>query len=296
MKHTVVIVFILLLFSSFTSAQVLGQFQDEPTEDELGAPLFPESEFIRKSVGLDPYHETAVYISLVPMETVESFFEKKLPEKRVVYYSDKDIYMTAFLLKTWSKFPGKPTRDELPRLENEPSIQIIFYDPESYESLAKLFEKSPEGKIKATTIRNGKTMIKYTYKIVEEYKSSQKIISSWKEISRDLKDYYGSILEFKSDSTYTFRFTAENIDEIAKDLALSKEFKGKSGEDIKKYFEERNPENGKYVIMKNYITMVSEKPLDGMRKKSGLVDVGSATLSLTLFNKPKLTFLRMKTK
>ena len=296
MKHTVVIVFILLLFSSFASAQVLGQFQDEPTEDELGAPLFPESEFIRKSVGLDPYHETAVYISLVPMETVESFFEKKLPEKRVVYYSDKDIYMTAFLLKTWSKFPGKPTRDELPRLENEPSIQIIFYDPESYESLAKLFEKSPEGKIKATTIRNGKTMIKYTYKIVEEYKSSQKIISSWKEISRDLKDYYGSILEFKSDSTYTFRFTAENIDEIAKDLALSKEFKGKSGEDIKKYFEERNPENGKYVIMKNYITMVSEKPLDGMRKKSGLVDVGSATLSLTLFNKPKLTFLRMKTK
>ena len=296
MKHTVVIVFILLLFSSFVSAQVIGIFQDEPTEDELGAPLFPESEFIRKSVGLDPYHETAMYISLVPMETVESFFEKKLPEKRVVYYSDKDIYMTAFLLKTWSKFPGKPTRDELSRLENEPSVQILFYDPNAYELLAEYFEKSPEGKIKTTTIRNGKTMIKYTYKIVEEYKSSQKIISSWKEISRDLKDYYGSILEFKPDSTYTFRFTAENISEIANDLALSKEFKGKSEEDIKKYFEERNPENGKYLIMKNNITMVSEKALDGLRTKYGLVDVGSATLSLTLYNKPKLTFLRMKTK
>jgi len=296
MKHTIVIVFILLLFPFFVSAQVIGQFQDEPTEDELGAPLFPESEFIRKTVGLDPYHETAVYITLVPMEMVESFFEKKLPEKRVVYYSDEDIYLTAFLLKTWSKFPGKPTRDKLSRLESEPSVQILFYDPEEYEPLAEYFEKSPEGKIKATTIRNGKTMIKYTYEIVEEYKSSTKIIASWKEISRDLKDYYGSILEFKPDSTYTFRFTAENIDEIVKVLTLSKEFKGKSEEDIKKYLEERNPENGKYVIMKNNITMVSEKPLDGLRTKYGLVDVGSATLSLTLFNKPKLTFLKMMNK
>lgn len=296
MKHTVVIVFILLLISSFASAQIIGQFQDEPTEDELGAPLFPESEFIRKSVGLDPYHETAIYISLVPMETVESFFKKKLPEKRVVFYSDKDIYMTAFLLKTWSKFPGKPTKNELSGFESEPSVQILFYDPNAYEPLAEYFEKSPEGKIKATTIRNGKTMIKYTYEIIEEYKSSKKIISSWKEISRDLKDYYGSILEFKPDSTYTFRFTAENIDEIAKVLALSNGFKGKSEEDIKKYIEERNPENGTYVIMKNNITMVSEKPLDGMRTKYGLVDIGSATLSMTLFNKPKLTFLKMQNK
>ena len=296
MKYTVIIIFILIFFSSFASTQIIGQFQDEPTEDELGAPLFPESEFIRKSVGLDPYHETAIYISLIPMEMVESFFEKKLPEKRVVYYSDEDTYMTVFLLKTWSKFPGKPTKDELSRLESEPSIQILFYDPIAYEPLAEYFEKSPEGKIKAATIRNGKTMIKYTYEIIEEYKSSKKIISSWKEISRDLKDYYGSILEFKPDSTYTFSFTPENIVEITKVLTLSKEFKGKSEEDVKKYIEERNPEHGIYVLMKNNITMVSEKPLDGMGTKYGLVDVGSATLSLTLYNKPKLTFLKIQNK
>ena len=81
---------------------------------------------------------------------------------------------------------------------------------------------------------------------------------------------------------------------MAKKIALSTEFKGQSVQNIKKSITERNPEHGKYEIMKNNITMVSEEPLDGIKRKYGLVDVGSATLSLTLYNKPKLTFLKIQ--
>ena len=51
MKYTVIIIFILILFSSFASAQILGQFQDEPTEDELGAPLFYRIPYIEPREG-----------------------------------------------------------------------------------------------------------------------------------------------------------------------------------------------------------------------------------------------------
>lgn len=292
MKYTIVVVFVLVFISSLASAQVIGEFEDEPTIEQLGAPLYPGSVFIRKTVVLDPFHETVMYISLVPMKMVETFFNRQLPEKRVVYYSDENIYLTIYLLKTWSKFPGKPTREELSKLESEPNVQIRFYDPYPYEPLAEYFDKKPDGKIKANAIRNGKTMIRYTYEKSEEYKSSKQIIAAWTEISRDLEDYYGSVLQFNLDSTYTFTFTAENICAMSKKLAMSKNFKGWRKDAIKKYIEERNPEKGTYVIMKNTITMVSDKPVDGMRTKSGLAHVGTATLSLELIYKPRLTFLR----
>ncbi len=287
---TLVVSFLFLTSSVF--GQVIEIFEDEPTEEEIGAPLYPGAVFIRKTVGLDPYYETAMYVSLLSMEMVETFFKSELPEKRVVYYDDEGIYLTAFLLKTWSRFPGKPTRDDLSRLESEPSVQIRFYDPEPYEPLAEYFEKRLDGKMRANAIKNGKTMILYTYEKSEEYKSSRQIIAKWREVSRDLEMYYGSILEFKPDSTYTFAFTRENIDAMVKDFASSKRFKGKSETDIKKYLEERNPETGRYAIMKNTITMFSENPVNGIKTKSGLAHVGPATLSLELINKPRLTFLR----
>ncbi|HDY87405.1 MAG TPA: hypothetical protein ENH82_04725 [bacterium] len=292
MKSIVTVVFSLLLLTSTVFGQIKEIFEEEPTEAEIGAPLYPGAVFIRKTVGLDPYHETAMYISLLPMKMIEAFFEKKLPEKRVVYYDDEKIYLTAFLLKTWSRFPGKPARNDLSRLESEPNIQIRFYDPNPYEPLAEYFEKRQDGKIRTNAIRNGKTMILYTYEKSEEYKSSLRIIAKWREVSRDLEMYYGSILEFKSDGTYTFTFTQENLDTIVRDFASSKRFKEISKADIKKYLEEINPEIGRYVIMKNTITMSSENPVDGIKTKSGLAHVGSATLTLELINKPRLTFMQ----
>jgi len=292
MKSTIVMVLFMVFLSSLVSAQTIEEFENEPTQVQLGAPLYPGAIFIRKTAGLDPYHETAMYISLVPMKMVETFFDRKLPEKRVVYYSDEDTYLTVYLLKTWSKFPGEPTREELLKLESEPNIQISIYDPGHFKFLSEYFDNKADGKVKANAIRSGKTMIRYTYEKSEEYKSSKQIIGMWKETSRDLEDYYGSVLQFNQDSTYIFTFTAENIDALAKELALSKRFKNWREDDVKKYIEERNPEKGTYVIMKNTITMVSDNPVDGMKTKSGLANVGTATLSLELIYKPRLIFLK----
>ena len=295
MKHIFLVILFLLFLSSHTSAQIPEYFDDEPAEDIIGAPLYPGAEFIRITKGLNPYYETAMYITLLPMNMVEDFFEKKIGGiggKRVVYYSDEDVYLTAYLLKTWSKFPGKPTKDDLPKLRREPSVQIRFYDPNRFEPLAKYYGEIPEGKIKANFLRNGKTMILYSYEKPYEDKSPHRIIATWRETSRDLEEYYGSILEFRPDGTYTFTFTAENIDAIAKNPALRKRFSGMSINDIRKHIEELNPEKGRFNIMRNKITMVSRNPIDGINKKSGLATIGSATLSLKLIRKPRLTFLR----
>lgn len=291
LKYTAGVILFLLVLSTSVSAQIGGIFGDEPTGNELGAPLYPGAVYIRKTIGIDPYHETAMYLSLVPMEMVEEFFERKLPEKRVVYYDDKEIYLTVFLLKTWSKFPRNPLKDDLSRLESELCVRVYFYNPNLYEPLAEYFDKMPEGKLRANAVRNGKTMILYTYGKSEEYKSSMRIAGRWKEVSRDIDMYFGSMLEFGPDSTYTFTFTPDNLEAMVKNSGSNQRFKGKNAGEIKKYFEERNPETGRDVIMKNTITMVSENPVDGIKTKSGLADVGSATLSLELINKPRLTFL-----
>ncbi len=292
MKYIIVMTFVLVFFSSLASTQEIGEYENEPTKEQLGAPLYPGAVYIRRTTGLDPYHETAMYISLVPMEMVETFFDKQLPEKRVVYYSDNDIYMTAYLLRTWSKFPGKPTKEEISKLENEPNVRISFYDPNPYEPLAEYFDKKPDGKMEANTIRNGKTMILYTYVKSEEYESDKLIVAVWQETSQDLEDYYGSVIQFNPDKTYIFTYTAENISAMAKKLIKSKSFIDESEDEIIKNISEKNPEKGKYVIMRNAITMVSDNPVDGIKTKNGLADVGTATLSIELINKPRLTFLK----
>ncbi len=292
MKYITIVIITLMLFSVSAAAQTLGQYEDEPTAEELGAPLYPGAVFIRLSTGLDPSYVTAIYISLVPMEMVESFFNEKLVEKRVVYYSDDDTYLTAYLLRTWSKFPSNPTKDELSMLENEPSVQVMYYDPAEYESLAEFFERQPNGKTKAATIRAGKTMIRYTYPKVEGNKSSERIVATWRETSRDLKEYFGSTLTFKEDGTYVFTLTPDNIDALVKRRPLRERFDADSEEALKELIAERNPETGTYVIMRNSFSMESDNPVDGLQRKSGLAKVGPVMLSLRLINKPRMTFIK----
>ncbi|MFC1537788.1 hypothetical protein ACFL6H_00030 [Candidatus Latescibacterota bacterium] len=296
MKYVSYILIVLLLFPVLVSAQRIGQFEEEPTEEEIGAPLFPGADFIRKTSGLNPIFETAIYISLVPMEIVETFFNKRLQEKRVIYYSDDDTYLTAYLLKTWSKFPSSPTKEELELLENEPTVQVMYYDPNAYEPLAKFFDKIPSGKKKALTLRNGQTMIRYTYVRSEESRSSKRIIGTWRETSRDLKDFFGSTLQFNEDGTYIFTLTPNNITEMSKKPFLRKLFGLRREEALRKHIEALNPETGKYSIMRNQITLASDNPVDGQKIKSGLARVGPVILSMRLINKPRLTFMKRRRK
>ena len=63
--------------------------------------------------------------------------------------------------------------------------------------------------------------------------------------------------------------------------------------DIRKHIEELNPEKGTYNILRKNIAMASDNPVDGINRKSGLATISSATLSLELMYKPRLTFLRI---
>ena len=95
MKQTFIVALFFLFLSPHAYAQIPEYFGDEPAENILDAPLYPGAEFIRITEGLDPYYETAMYVTLLPMKIVEAFFEKKIGGiggKRVVYYSDGDVY------------------------------------------------------------------------------------------------------------------------------------------------------------------------------------------------------------
>ncbi len=286
----------MLIWALPTMAQTVGDYENEPTVDELGAPLYPGAVFIRKTPGIDPLYETAMYVSLVPMNLVEDFYRRKLPEKRMVLYDDENTYMTAFLLKTWSKFPGKPKKDSLARLETEPSIQLHHYDPEPFESLIDLLGEKSDTKMKLNVLRNGKTRILFTYEKSEENKSARKIIAAWKEVSRDLPEYYGSVIRFNEDGTYSFTFTKNNLRAMAKRLSRREVFAGMSERKIVSHLSQRNPELGTYSINKNYIAMTTDKPTGVRKRKGGLAHVGSSSLSLRLINLPRLTFLKVPDK
>ena len=292
-RRSLFFVAFLMLIASAVWAQGLGQYGNEPGEEELGAPLYPGAEFIRKTVSLDQFYETAMYVTLVPMELVENFYNRKLPDKRLVFFSDPDIYLTAYLLKTWSQFPGSPTRDELDGLGAEPTVQIRFFDPNPHEALAEYFDAIPDGKMKANMLRNGQTMILYTFekKVVDQ--SSEKIVGIWQESSRGLPAYHKGKLAFNKDGTYSYTYLPENINLLASDPRIAERYPGKSADEIASLMTKRNPETGTYVIMRNTITMASEQPVDGMETKSGLADVKSSLLTLKIIDKPRLTFVKV---
>ena len=210
MKINNILIFLLILSVGDIFAQAGGFSGTEPEKEELGAPLYPGAVFLRTVTGLDPYHETAIYLTLDPMRRVEIFYEQAIPEKQKRYLEDENLYMTVFLLKTWSTFSGKTTSEELAKLEKEPNIQIMDYNPDEYEPLAELYEKNPEKRLTTDTIRAGNSLIRYTYKKIEKNKNALKIIGTWKSVDRDLPVYFGSSFSFNSDGTYIFTLNQEN--------------------------------------------------------------------------------------
>lgn len=292
MKLTMLLAGLMLCYATLCGAQTSGLTDEEPDRSELGAPLYPGAVFIRTAEGLDPYYKSALYIAVDRMRTIEGFFERKLPEKMKAFYEDENKYMTVYLLKTWSTFSGKPSREELSKLEREPNIQIYEYDRSLYESLAEYYEKKPGEKHKSDAIRTGRTIIQYTYKKSEEYKSAKKIIGTWASSDRDLPVYFKSVLKFDSGGDYTHTFTPANIEAIVEELSGKKKYKSMNKVELQRLISGRNPEKGTYVIMRNTITFVSDNPVMEKETRTGLASVGSAVLSLELINMPRLTFIR----
>src|SRR3989339_628755 len=152
-----ILVFAISFPALMSEAQDSGLNDREPLREELGAPLYPGAVFIRMMPAINPYTKTAMYISLVPFDIVEDFFNRKLTEKRIVFFSDKDTYLTAYLLKTWSRFPDNPKAKDLSLLEAEPTVQLRAFDPGPFRPLVDYYVKNPANKVKVNVLENGKT-------------------------------------------------------------------------------------------------------------------------------------------
>ncbi len=273
MRHFRILSYTVALLLLWTTAGVAqGLNEKEPSRKQLGAPVYPGAVFIRIVSGLDPYHETAEYITRDSFNTVLAFFERKLPEKRQVVHESAQMYMVAFLMKTWSKVAGNLTRDDLMLLEKEPNLEIRTYDNTLYGTLIEYFSRKPEGKVKVGALENGSTLIRYTYRIEEDNTSARLLVGTWRNVDRSLEIFLGSVLEFREDGSYTLTLTDENLKAAASPG-------GKT-------------ESGTYVIMNNTISLMTKTPVRGTARKSGIANVGRASLSLELIGLPRLTFIR----
>lgn len=290
--NTIILVVTLVVVSANVHAQTQPLFGTEPSSDDIGAPLYPGAEFIRIMPVSDQYFETAMFISPVPSSIVDDFFKRKLSEKKTIVYDTPDLYLIGYLLRTWSRFPSKPTREDIDKLQLEPSLQIRQYDPEDLEPIAQYYDKQPKGNIKALTIRKGETMLLYTYEKPQISSEVGKIAGVWSESSRDLPMYYGSRVEFKASGEYTYTATANNIAALAKDPSVRERLGGKNEAETIAELNRRNPEKGTFSVLSSVIAFDSKNPLDGIVRKTGLADIGSATLSLELIGKPRLTFIK----
>lgn len=274
MKHTAIIAGILLLLAGAAYSQ--GFDEREPSRGQLGAPLYPGAVYLRTIQStLDQFHTTAEYITDDKLETAVAFFERKLPEKREVIYEDKETYLVAFLLVTWSKVPGTPKKSDLDLLDKEANVQVREYNPDQYRTLSSYFFRKPDGKKKVQALENGRTVIRYTFRKSDEDVSGKHIVGAWRETDRDMPKFFGSVIEFRADGTYTLTYTSANLKAW-----------GKSGASF--------VEKGKYAVLDNVISLESANPLDGPSNRSGMVTVGAASLSFQLVNKPRTTFLKVK--
>ncbi len=275
MKKIMLFAVVCFLAAGAVRAQT-GLNEKEPERRQLGVPLFPGAVFIRTISGLNPYHETAEYVTSVDIKKVIEYFEKKIPEKRTFVFEDRHEYIYGYLIRTWTRFPENPNRDDLRKLEAEPNIQITEYDPARYATLISFFQRKPEGKVKVDALNNGNTMIRYTYRVEEVDRTARRIVGIWRQTDRDQPGFHGSTLEMRPDGTYRYEFSRENM------------------EHHKRLGHHPQTESGLYAVTGNVITFSTERPAFGGPRKSGIVTVGHASLSLELVGMPRLTFVRTK--
>jgi len=289
MKRCIAALFVCAgIIAGYCSAAEPGFIGKEPTVEVLEAPLYPGSVFIRTMISIDPFYESVFYVTPDPVVDVKNYFIEKLPDTRVVQYKDEYEWVWTFLLKKWIPFPDKPTRDDLPLLDVSPNVEVKKYQKILHEPLVEFLEGKPEAKKQLEALRSAKTIVRYTYRKVEEDIGFSKIRGVWKNTDRSLGKYYGCVIRFNADSTYTLILTEKNMSA----LVLTPRFAGKTPLEAKQYLREHNPETGRFSILRNTIAMETEEPLVGGKLKSGLTEIKAVTMSVQFINMPRLTFIR----
>jgi len=284
----------LAVFAGPAESQRISLVGKEPPAEDLGAPLYPGAVFIRTLSSLDPYYESVMYVTPDRVGDVRKYFRQKLPKARAVRYIDENEWVWAFLLKAWICLPDEPAQEDLGILDMSPNVIVKKFQKRLHEPLIEYFEDRPEMREKLDALREARTIIRYTYRMIEEDIGFEKIRGTWVNVDRGMREYYGCIFRFNADSTYTITMTDENMKAYASFLSSDRGFRGKSPEEIEKRLRERNPETGLFYILRNTIDMVTDEPLLGEKHKSGLVEIRSFSLALQLINMPRLTFIRRK--
>ena len=298
MIRMVLLIFLLSLITMSVYAEETIIYGKEPSPEILGAPPYPGFVFIRTVTALDAYYDTALYVTNDPVTDVLKFFSEKLSKTRVVKYKEENVWVRAYLLKRWIKIPDNPDRNELLILDSSPNVQVKKYQKHLYEPLIDYYRNKPDFQKQFEALENARTIIRYTYKNIDEDMAFKRILGTWKEVSRDLPVFYGSELQFNPDSTYVFTLTPENIDALANELLSEKKFKNMNKDVFKNYLEKCNPEKGRFSIMQNTISLETDNPVIGGKVKGGTANVKRFrrfVLSLQLEKIPRLSFIR-KTK
>jgi len=290
-----ILLFILLLPSveGFTDSRFMGK---EPKKEFLGAPLYPGAVFLRTIGQLDPFYETALYITPDKPEVVKKYYNNKLPGVRVVSFLEENVWVWTFLLKKWIVIPDDPSRDDITILEASPNIQVKQFQKDYYSFLIEYFKVKPGSEKILDAIDKAGTIIRYTYEKPMPDKSITEIKGKWRNTDRDLPEFYGSIITFNADSTYTLQLTKENISAVASSPEIRKKYDIKDAGTIANKMSATNPEKGKYSIMRNTITLAADEPVIGYKTKEGLASAKTVTLVIQFVNMPRLTFIKANEK
>lgn len=286
--------FVCLLFLSIqlAAAQTVNFIGEEPDPSELGAPLYPGSSFVRVMATIDPFFKTVFYVSPEPVGDVKNYFGDQLPAARMVQYRDEYEWVWVYLLNPRTPFPDKPTRDDLPLLDTSPNVMVKKFQDDLHEPLIELFQSRPEAKKQLDALLEAKTLIRYTYRTVEEDIGFIKLAGIWKNVDRAYPEYRGMKIEFKSDSTYVLTLTDGNMEAWTKKLSGTRRFADVPPDSVTSYLAARNPESGRFSIIRNSIDMSTDTPVIGDALKSGLADVQKFMFTVQFINMPKLTFIR----
>ncbi len=267
---------------------------EEPSREELGAPVYPGATFVRTLSSLDPFYESVIYVSPDPVGDVKNWLADQLPKARMVQYRDEGEWVWAYLLGNWIPFPEEPTRDDLPILDVSPNVLTRKYQRELFEPLVELLSTRPGHEKQLEALAEAKTIIRYTYRMIEEDIAFTKIQGVWMNTNRELPAFSGCIYEFRADSTYTLTYTDRNIPHLAAFLMKRPAFFGRDASEVEAFIRSRNPEHGTYAVMRNAIDMFVESEPIFDEVMSGLLEVDDLIMSMQLINMPKLTYIRTK--
>jgi hypothetical protein len=265
----------------------------EPDPSLLMAPLYPNVIFIRTMDALDPNYEIVIYVTPDTTDKVVAFFSKQLQEKNTTTYQQRNSLVTVFLLRDDPLITPARIEEDFTLLDQTPNIQVELYQKFLYEPLIVLLKTKLNSYREARALENAKTLIRYTYPRTKENVDFIRILGAWKNTDRDLNIFYKSTITFNEDKTYSLLLTQDNVTALA-DSASSLCPLDVLDKDKIKNLKERNPEKGKFSLLRQSIVLTTEKPLVDKRAKDGTVKVGPSTLSLEFKGKPRLTFIRIK--